>query len=171
MLTLAVCSLRKLSMLSIWSLPFRHVDTFCADLLHILPIHNIFWLLYCTCFFFSLSTYNYLYSIFQFVFIVCFVYAFDVMLCHLFIKRIMEYTEKSLQYQRSILINRRHQLHERCERKLSIMVDLLPLKHNLSVVIENLGKLNHVFKLLMEVNQLTYWQSMVLRCRWEIIFT
>ena len=68
----------------------------------------------------------------------------------------MEYTEKSLQYQRSILINRRHQLHERCERKLSIMVDLLPLKHNLSVVIENLGKLNHVFKLLMEVNQLTY---------------
>lgn len=121
--------------------------------------------------FFSLGTYIYLYSIFQFVFIVCFVYAFDVMLCYLFIKRIMEYTEKSLQHQRSILINRKHQLHERCERKLSIMVDLLHLKHISSVVIENLGKLNHVFKLLMEVNQLTYWQSMFLRCGWEIIFT
>ena len=68
-------------------------------------------------------------------------------------KRVRNYTEKGLQYQRSVLMDRRSQLHKRLMRKSSIIDDLLYSKQNLAVVKENLGQFDDVFKLLTEVHQ------------------
>ena len=66
-------------------------------------------------------------------------------------KRARKHPEKELQYQRSVLMNRRSQLHKRFIRKLSIIDDLLYSRHNLKMVKENLEQLDDVFKLLTEV--------------------
>ena len=68
-------------------------------------------------------------------------------------KRARKYTEKGLQYQRSVLMDRRSQLHKRLMRKSSIIDDLLYSKLNLTAVKENLGQFDDVFKLLTEVHQ------------------
>ena len=54
-------------------------------------------------------------------------------------KRARKYTEKGLQYQRSVLMDRRSQLHKRLMRKSSIIDDLFYSKQNLTSVKENLG--------------------------------
>ena len=61
-------------------------------------------------------------------------------------QRARKYTEKGLQYQRSVLMERRSQLHERLMRKSSIIDDLLYSKQNLTVVKKNLGKFDDIFK-------------------------
>ena len=66
-------------------------------------------------------------------------------------KRARKYTEKGLQYQRSVLVDRRSQLHKRLMRKSSIIDDLFYSKQNLTSVKENLGQFD-VFKLLTEVH-------------------
>ena len=53
-------------------------------------------------------------------------------------KKARKYTEKGLQYQRSVLMDRRSQLHKRLMRKSSIIDDLLYSKQNLTMVKENL---------------------------------
>ena len=68
-------------------------------------------------------------------------------------KRARKYTEKGLQYQRSVLMDRRSQLHKRLMRKSSIIDDLLYSKQNLTVVKGNLGQFDDVFKLLTQVHQ------------------
>ena len=68
-------------------------------------------------------------------------------------KRARKYTEKGLQYQRSVLVDRRSQLHKRLMRKSSIIDGLLYSKQNLTVVKENLGQFDDIFKLLTEVHQ------------------
>ena len=55
-------------------------------------------------------------------------------------KRVRKYTEKGLQYQKSVLMNRRSQLHKRL------------MKH-LAVVKENLQQFDDAFKFLIEVHQ------------------
>ena len=66
---------------------------------------------------------------------------------------VRKYTEKSLQYQRSVLMDRRTQLHKRLTRKSSIIDDLLYSKQNLTALKESLGQFNDVFKLLTEIHQ------------------
>ena len=68
-------------------------------------------------------------------------------------KRVRKYTKKGLQYQRSVLMDRRSQLHKRLMKKSTIIDDLLYSKQNLTVVKENLGQFDDVFKLLTEVDQ------------------
>ena len=68
-------------------------------------------------------------------------------------KWVRKYTEKGLQYQRSVLMDRRSQQHKRLMKKSSIIDDLLYSKQNLTVVKENLGQFDDVFKLLTEVHQ------------------
>ena len=68
-------------------------------------------------------------------------------------KRAKKCTEKGLQYRRSVLMDRKSQLHKRLMRKSSIIDDQLYSKQNLTVVKENLGQFDDVFKLLTEVHQ------------------
>ena len=68
-------------------------------------------------------------------------------------KKARKYTEKGLQYQRSVLMDRRSQLHKRLMRKSSIIDGLLYSKQNLTVVKENLGQFDDIFKLPTEVHQ------------------
>ena len=67
--------------------------------------------------------------------------------------RARKYTEKGLQYKRSVLMDRRSQLHKRLMRKSSIIDGLLYSKQSFTVVKENLGQFDNVFKLLTEVHQ------------------
>ena len=71
-------------------------------------------------------------------------------------KRARKHPEKEMQYQRSVRMNRRSQLHKRVIRKLSIIDDLLYSRHNLKMVKENLEQLDDVFKLLTEVQPVHY---------------
>ena len=50
-------------------------------------------------------------------------------------------------------MDKRSQLHERLMKKASIIDDLLYSKQSLTVVKENLGKFDDVFKLLTEVHK------------------
>ena len=68
-------------------------------------------------------------------------------------KKTRKYTEKGLQYQRLVLMDRRSQLNKRLMRKSSIIDNLLYSKQNLTVVKENLGQFDDIFKLLTEVHQ------------------
>ena len=68
-------------------------------------------------------------------------------------KWVRKYTEKGLQYQRSVLMDRRSQLHKRLMRKSSIIDDQLYSKQNLTVVKENLGQFDDIFKLPTEVHK------------------
>ena len=67
-------------------------------------------------------------------------------------RRARKYTDRELQYQRSALMDRGSQLHKRLRRKSSIIGDLLYSKQNLTVVKENLGQFDYVFRLLTEVH-------------------
>ena len=68
-------------------------------------------------------------------------------------KRVRKYTEKGLQYQKSVLMNRRSQLHKRLMRKSSIIDDLPYSMQHLAVVKENLQQFDDAFKFLIEVHQ------------------
>ena len=68
-------------------------------------------------------------------------------------KRVRKYTEKGLQYQKSVLMNRRSQLHKRLMRKSSIIDDLPYSMQHLAVVKENLQQFDDAFKFLTEVHQ------------------
>ena len=54
-------------------------------------------------------------------------------------KRARKYTEKRLQYQGSVIMDKRSHLHKLLMRKSSIIDDLLYSKQNLTVVKDNLG--------------------------------
>ena len=68
-------------------------------------------------------------------------------------KRARKYTEKGLQYQRSVLMDRRSQLHKRLMKKSSIIDGQLYSKQSFTVVKVNLGQFDDVFKLLTELHQ------------------
>ena len=68
-------------------------------------------------------------------------------------KRARIYTDKGLQCQRSVLMDKRSQLHKRLMRNSSIIDGLLYSKQNLTVVKENLGQTDDIFKVLTEVHQ------------------
>ena len=68
-------------------------------------------------------------------------------------KGVRKYTKKGLQYQRSVLMEKRSQIHKRLMRKSSIIGNLLYSKQNLIEVKENLGQFDDIFKLLTDVHQ------------------
>ena len=68
-------------------------------------------------------------------------------------KKAKKYTENRLQYQRSVLEDRRSQLHRILMRKLSIRDDLSYSKQNLTVMKENLGQFDDVLQFLTQVQQ------------------
>ena len=79
------------------------------------------------------------------------------------VKKARKYTEKRLQYPRLVLMDRRSQLHKMLMRKSSTIDDLLHSKQNLTVVKENLGQLDDVFKLLKYTCTLNVRQR---HCKW-----
>ena len=68
-------------------------------------------------------------------------------------KRAIKYTKKGLQYQRSVLMEKRSRIHKRLMQKSSIIYNLLHSKQNLIEVKENLGQFDDIFKLLTDVHQ------------------
>ena len=78
-------------------------------------------------------------------------------------KRARKYTEKGLQYQRSVLMERRSQLHERLMRKSSIIDDLLYSKQNLTVVKENLGQVDDVFTFFLILKVLFCFKNLQIK--------
>ena len=68
-------------------------------------------------------------------------------------KKAKKHTENRLQYQRSVLEDRRSQLHRILMRKLSIRDDLSYSKQNLTVMKENLGQFDDVLQFLTQVQQ------------------